>query len=1367
MIVRYGSGSEGIKEYLEEGKKQGRELSRDELDKRVVLEGDLDICDKIIQSRDTNGKRYDHISLSFKERDISEDTMRAIVADYKAFLLAAYGENELYFYAEAHMPRTATEEVWNAETKQWETVARWPHIHIVIPRTNLVTGERSSPLELLPGKYATKDATMEFANAFQEHINAKYGLVSPKDSRRHEFAGKSDILSRAKGDVFNGRNREALKMIRNRMLDERIESPQAFRDMLKTMGKVSIGNRGKPNQYLKILLPGEDQNVRLDHYQFSSEFLALPMDKKLAFYEHKLAQADAEERALRAKVYAELLAKWPERAMEIKYLSPSSRFFKEFYSKATDEEKRFVLDKLEAEHYARLKEEFGYVREGALENEVAAGLEHVERGPAGRMEVSTAITRNLGESSRNFAALAVNPGIDANAVRERLSGVAENAIEREFTGGIRGRASGRDDHRVEGVERGGLEHGDRRETDHRAVGDNLRAADANHRVLAGDRRDFWEAALANRTSIECDATARRFEAYGNGKLNSVYLRTIAELRKADESGQRIIEEPDSVIKALTWSESTFNEAKLEQYLLANTADQVQFNVALKAVLEHPELVVNYDERRGLQFTSQEIVAIEARLIALTERMASSTVAPVSKAVQQKIAERMPFNPGQRAAFELLCGDEQIAAVNGAAGTGKSYVLAAMREAYEREGYAVRGAILQGKTAEDLERDSGIKSRTIAQMLIDIDNGKFHLDKKTVLVIDEAGMVGSRQLERLMYHAELAGARVRLVGDAKQLAAVEYGNAFVEMSERVDVASLTEIMRQREEWMRQASEKLAVHDISALRDYHDKGRIQAADTIKDAQLAIVNKWVEHRDAHPEQSRIVLSHTNASRLALNDMMRAQLKADGELQTEINVNTSRGVLPMAIGEQVMFTRADKGMGVKNGTTGVIKSIGEDGRITVELLNGKEAQFFASGQGRKREGVHVDYGYAVTVHKSQGMTVDKAFVLAENSMTLNLLYVSMTRHRGDVEMTYSAEQFETFDKMVRYLDRAGEKAFSVEEGREWLSAQRPEDSVIGQMLADINAEKVIKQAAQSAKYKEIAANLDPQRVLDYLSKSHGLDVTQHEAINDEKGRPRIQTGDTHLDVAGFLTRVMHLDYKTQAAPILKQCYGEQLAAIYSTQRYDAEQGIDQVMKAEFTDWRKLREAKYKADKERLDAEKRTEKTKLARAGMTVADYKLAYAELSKRIKADKAALKASHDVPEAKAYKAFLVERAPVSERHLKELWRVAVTPEDKAQLAAIEKERAIVRERAKEAAQGAIADATTRINSAELAALAKAKEEAAIAAEAAREAARRSTSRSSEKGAEVSKAAGKATEADKAQEKAPEVPRKDKDQDLDHGL
>lgn len=1146
-IFEFGGGNSGIKEYLEDGKKQGRELSRDQIDQRIILEGDLSICDDIINSRYTEAERYDHITLSFKEDDISQETLKAIAADFKEFIGTAYAEDEIYLYAEAHMPKTATEQKWNTETKKYETVARHPHIHFVIPKTNMVTGERVSVFEMLSAKYAGKDKTMDFIDAFQETINQKYGLASPKDNRRTEFTSETDIISRIKEDIFKGRNREALGIIRDKIIEQKIESPQAFKKMLAEMGVVSVGH-GKDGDYLQIQLTGQKQNVRLKDYQFSDEFLSKSMKDKYAFYEKKGAGQTAEQKAEDIAKREVLLQKWEHRAREIKYLTPSSKFYLNHYVKATDAEKTLMLDHLEAKHYAKLEAKHGYV------NEV-----YRAQHPAPSTELTT---------------------------------------------------------------------------------DQEAAADAHIETV-------------------------HLEDFTSAKLNATYLRTTDQLRESEAAGQQIIAAPGEVITALTFNQSHFSEATLERHLLKNTDGPEQYNTAMKAVLACPDLVIHSDDARGMQFTSSAIVAIEKSLTERAERMAGATVKAVSAAEQQAHLDAKPFNQGQRQAFTLLCSEKQLAVVNGAAGTGKSYVLATMREAYQKEGFTVYGAILQGKTAEDLERDSGIQSRTIARMLIDLNKGNLKLDAKSVLVVDEAGMVGSRDLEKLMAHVEAAGARLRLVGDAKQLAAVEYGNAFVEVSNRAEVASLTEIMRQKTEWQRQASEKFAVHNIDGLQDYADRGHVHLEDTEKDAQIALVRDWSIHRTTQPEQSRIVLVHTNAARIELNDLMRAELQKQGQLKNEIDVTTSRGTVAMAVGEKVMFTKADRDLGVKNGTTGTVSKISAEGTVTVTLENGRTTEFSARQDADK--GTHIDYAYAVTVHKSQGMTIDKSFVLADKSMTKENLGVAITRHRHEANIYASAEQFADIPAMVKALDRTGQKAFTA--GREWTSEHRQEDSVIGQYVAEMNAAKVIERAGQTAEYKEIAAHLEPKRVLDYVSKSHGIDTSKCSIVTDEAGKQRIKLGEKTMDAANFLTHAVRLDYRTEAAPILKQCYSEQLANAYSQPRREPGQVIDQTLQQEFSAHVKNRDAQFKKDRQAIDEHKRQAKAVIEKSEAPEAVKAAQQAALKQEIKSSKNELDNEHDKKTPEIYKDFLAAKAPQSARHLDELARVTFTKADRNRLETIQ--------------------------------------------------------------------------------------------------
>ena len=179
----------------------------------------------------------------------------------------------------------------------------------------------------------------------------------------------------------------------------------------------------------------------------------------------------------------------------------------------------------------------------------------------------------------------------------------------------------------------------------------------------------------------------------------------------------------------------------------------------------------------------------------------------------------------------------LVVVVGYAGTGKSAMLGVAREAWEAAGYEVRGAALSGIAAENLESGSGIASRTIASMEHGWGQGRDLLTARDVLVIDEAGMVGTRQLERVLSHAAEVGAKVVLVGDPQQLQAIEAGAAFRSIHERHGGVEIGEVRRQREDWQRDATRDLATGRIGAAINAYRRARHGASGAHATRRAAI--------------------------------------------------------------------------------------------------------------------------------------------------------------------------------------------------------------------------------------------------------------------------------------------------------------------------------------------------------------------------------------------------------------------------------------------------------------------------------------------------------------------------------------------------
>ena len=312
--------------------------------------------------------------------------------------------------------------------------------------------------------------------------------------------------------------------------------------------------------------------------------------------------------------------------------------------------------------------------------------------------------------------------------------------------------------------------------------------------------------------------------------------------------------------------------------------------------------------------------LEASAVALSTRQTHA----VSLARRQAAMRSAALGEEQALALGHVTRARDLAVVVGYAGTGKSTMLGVARAAWEAEGYRVRGAALSGIAAEGLEGGSGIASRTIASLELAWSKGHELLARGDVLVVDEAGLIGSRQMERVLGHARDAGAKVVLVGDPEQLQAIEAGAAFRAIAERVGVAEITTVRRQRADWQQAATRELATgRTAEALDRYEQAGAVREHATLDDAKAALLAAWDAERRARPDDSRIMPAHTRADVRDLNERARALREAAHETYWGHTVPTENGERHFGIGDEVLFGRNDRGLGVKNGTRGKVDFI------------------------------------------------------------------------------------------------------------------------------------------------------------------------------------------------------------------------------------------------------------------------------------------------------------------------------------------------------------------------------------------------------------------------------------------------------------
>ncbi|WP_152597738.1 LPD7 domain-containing protein [Pseudomonas lutea] len=323
MIIRYGGGNKGIKEYLEEGRKVDRHLSRDELDRRVPVEGDLMVTQAVIDSiPDQNQDRYLHISMSFNEPDVQEDDIKKVFGEYRQLLMAAYGDDEYNIYAEIHWPKV--KQSYNHKTQAMEP--RYPHVHIVIPKKNVLTGKFLNPVGM-------HEVSVKYLDAIQEKLNRDNGLSSPRLSPRIGADHYAAALDRYKATEFVTKNGKVKRAIHSAIISRDIRSFEVFKDLVSEYGEVKVRNAGKENEYLAVRVGDDKKFTNLKANIFNQAYLenrALVLDP--------VSDAQVKTR----------LETWQTiQSREVKYISNASAKVKSHYRDLSLPDRRTYLDERE------------------------------------------------------------------------------------------------------------------------------------------------------------------------------------------------------------------------------------------------------------------------------------------------------------------------------------------------------------------------------------------------------------------------------------------------------------------------------------------------------------------------------------------------------------------------------------------------------------------------------------------------------------------------------------------------------------------------------------------------------------------------------------------------------------------------------------------------------------------------------------------------------------------------------------------------------------------------------------------------------------------------------------------------------------
>lgn len=394
--------------------------------------------------------------------------------------------------------------------------------------------------------------------------------------------------------------------------------------------------------------------------------------------------------------------------------------------------------------------------------------------------------------------------------------------------------------------------------------------------------------------------------------------------------------------------------------------------------------------------------------------------------QHRFCERCGGTPtlrrDQRQAVRTICTGGDCVTITGIAGSGKTYMLGVAREVLSSAGYDLIGTALAADAAKGLEQGSGIESTHLHRLLYDLKHDYTQLTNRTVVVLDEAGMVGTRQLSELLRRVDQAGSKLVLVGDALQLQPVDAGAPFRMISEAIGTTELGEIVRQRDAYARQVVRDLrSGRAQEALRELSARGQVAIESEAEIARDKLVCDWEQFvfGDAVPLNEVAVLCGMNDDVRDLNRRLQVVMRRRGELG---DYRLAVDGLEFSLGDRVAITKNHRLLGVRNGERGEV--VGASGKtLWVKLESGFEIEI----DTKEFAGVTLDY--AKSVHRSQGKTAEHTLFLTGDVMTaLETSYVAGSRARDKTFVYSHLSAVESIDCLAAMMNESRQNEMASE---------------------------------------------------------------------------------------------------------------------------------------------------------------------------------------------------------------------------------------------------------------------------------------------------------------------------------------------------
>lgn len=497
---------------------------------------------------------------------------------------------------------------------------------------------------------------------------------------------------------------------------------------------------------------------------------------------------------------------------------------------------------------------------------------------------------------------------------------------------------------------------------------------------------------------------------------------------------------DQTIDRLTKRESVFSRHDLDKYMIYAGFDREARKDFGLRIISNDRIVPLREQadKAVTHFTTREVLAAERDLQRNAAIMADDLTHGMGADRIDKLAAKYELDREQKSALDWAGGLSGFAIINGQAGTGKSRVLKALSEGYHAAGYNVIGMAWTNQVVADMKQEGYQNTSTIDAEFMRLQHGRSSWNQRTVLVVDEAAMISTEKLSELFTKAQEAQAKVILAGDPQQLGSIEKGGMFEPLQNEHGAAVLRDVKRVKDQDQKQAFNAMHDRDFgAAMKVFENQNAIQWSPNKQQSQRSLADQYMSDHSQDPDKSRFVFAATNELADQLNQQIRDFRKQRGELGAEHTIKTANGAKTFAINDRIQFTanayaKVDKQNGLVNGYAGVITNIqhGKDDRdrLTVELDHAggpkpKPLIITVGDNHRLGQFNGIKLGYAGTVYRGQGRTLDQTYVLHSVHLREASGYVALTRHREKTTIFASHDVAKDTAELVRQLSRTEKK--------------------------------------------------------------------------------------------------------------------------------------------------------------------------------------------------------------------------------------------------------------------------------------------------------------------------------------------------------